>query len=264
MLRGTGVAVHEERSRSVPPQWAWGITGIGVSALWSIGGSLMSGTPSAHEGAIIAFVLAALWLGGITTMWFRNIAERDWTVWLRAIGVLAIVSVVTPLLIYLALPTSAQVAPSGVGGNCNNFGNNNFNCNTFNLGPSKPAPRHLTVGQAAHIKRSLDGKRLSVLVINAGGDGARRYASEIKSAFAADGQKVLGFSIENATPPFYGLAIIDPSRVSGGDTLLKILKSSGLQVRKSNAPLPIPASILSRYSGMVDLVVGLNPKTQTR
>ncbi len=59
-------------------------------------------------------------------MWLKNINERDWTVWVRAIGAGAIIIVVTPLLIYFAWPAGAQVPPGGVNGNCNNFGNNNF------------------------------------------------------------------------------------------------------------------------------------------
>jgi len=40
-------------------------------------------------------------------------------------------------MIYLAWPAIAQTAPPSISGNCNNYGNNNFNCNTLNVAPPR-------------------------------------------------------------------------------------------------------------------------------
>jgi len=55
----------------------------------------------------------------------------------KRVAIVVFVFVFTPMMIYFAWPAVAQAPPAGVSGNCNNFGNNNFNCNTLNIAPSR-------------------------------------------------------------------------------------------------------------------------------
>jgi hypothetical protein len=68
-------------------------------------------------------------------MWFRSKQHLDWISWAKAAAITAFVLVACPTMIYFAWPADAQAPPGGVNGNCNNFGNYNTNCNTFNFSP---------------------------------------------------------------------------------------------------------------------------------
>ena len=69
--------------------------------------------------------------------WLRRTQNWDWTIYLRALGLGITIFILTPTMIWFAWPVSAQTPPAGVSGNCNNFGNNNFNCNTLNVEPNR-------------------------------------------------------------------------------------------------------------------------------
>lgn len=131
-------------------------------------------------------------LSGLLSCAGKNTTKRDLSVWLRAIGAAAIVFIVTPVLVYLAWPAAAQAPPSGVNGNCNVFGNNNTNCNTFNIVP-KPGPRQLPPHTAKKISKVVVGKDLKVVIIAAGGEEPNAYANEIGSALSSGSAVVSGF-----------------------------------------------------------------------
>jgi hypothetical protein len=62
-------------------------------------------------------------------------------------------------------PTSAQTppqAPPNVNGNCNNFGNNNFNCNTLNINPGM---RRLSLADANNITSALVATKIKGSIV---------------------------------------------------------------------------------------------------
>ena len=132
----------------------WIIVGVAVGIAASLGAGLMTmADTSAHIGACLAFLLSGIALIGTGAAWWWRHPERDWTVHMRAIGLTAAVLITTPIMMWFAWPiASAQTigAPPSVSGNCNNFGNNNTNCNTFNLGPPHdPSKLYLLNGATA-------------------------------------------------------------------------------------------------------------------
>ena len=88
-----------------------------------------------HWAACGAFLVSAIWIGVTGMLWLFRTERDGWPFWIKTIGIGVFVFLFTPTMIYFAWPAGAQVPPGGVSGNCNNFGNNNFNCNTLNLGP---------------------------------------------------------------------------------------------------------------------------------
>ena len=116
---------------------AWIIAGVVVPALGMLGGALMALTDqSAHFAACAAFLLAGGWLAVTGLRWMREVHDWNWTVRLYAAGI-ALGVLLAPLMIWFAWPSAQAQTPPAVSGNCNNFGNNNFNCNTLNLGPPR-------------------------------------------------------------------------------------------------------------------------------
>ena len=116
-------------------QPSWTITNISVSLLFAVGTGLMFGpTEVTHWVGCIAFLLAAILMGVTGVMWFWKQPDRDLATWMKAAGIAAFTLILCPAMIYFAWPVNAQVPQGGVRGNCNNFGNNNFNCNVINPG----------------------------------------------------------------------------------------------------------------------------------
>jgi hypothetical protein len=134
-------------------QSAWSITSVAVPLIFTAGAALMFGPSIAsHWAACAAFLLAAVWMGMTGIMWFLKQRNRDFVTLAKMAGILAFSIIICPVMIYFAWPVSAQIPPGGVNGNCNNFGNNNTNCNTFNLGP---VPRRIPDKQVADISAAL-------------------------------------------------------------------------------------------------------------
>jgi hypothetical protein len=143
-------------------QSAWSITNVAVALIFTAGTGLMFGPSTAtHWAACAAFLIAASWMGVTGAMWFLKQRNRDWVTWTKAAGILAFTLIICPIMIYFAWPVSAQVPPGGVNGNCNNFGNNNTNCNTFNLGP---VPRRIPNKQVADISAALQNSKPSGII----------------------------------------------------------------------------------------------------
>jgi energy-coupling factor transporter transmembrane protein EcfT len=91
----------------------------------------MSSSPEAHWAAIIAFVMAAVWLGIISVIWIKSNPARDLTVWGRSIGVIIIIFILTPIMIYFAWPpadtqpqktSTGRMAPTPGGSSTNKLG----------------------------------------------------------------------------------------------------------------------------------------------
>jgi hypothetical protein len=166
----------------------WVTTSIGVPALWSLGGALMFGpTDASHWVACAIFIVAAAWIGVMGVVWITRTQERDWTVWVRVAGLLVIVFIITPALIYFAIPAGAQIPPGGVSGNCNNFGNNNFNCNTLYVDP----PRAAFIQKIADdfLSRMPD-KNKKIALITVGHKDDQDIGSQYQEYFLAKGYKV--------------------------------------------------------------------------
>jgi hypothetical protein len=148
-----------------------------VPIVFTVGlGLMFAPYPSAHVVSCVAFAIAALWaaVGGI--MWARSVKEWAAQQAAQAAGIAAFVLLVTPLMIWLAWPAAnAQPAPPSVNGNCNNFGNNNFNCNTLNFGPPRQ-PNGLYqngrfLGTADRIEVSPDQQHVTLTVLHLSGIG---------------------------------------------------------------------------------------------
>ncbi len=107
--------------------WSISVTSVGIGL--AVGPILMKGTSSiSHWGACLSFLSPALLLAVVTFMWLYKRTDRDWTVWLRAAGILAYVLGLTPILIWTAWPVAnAEMLPPSINGN--------GNC--INIGPSQ-------------------------------------------------------------------------------------------------------------------------------
>jgi hypothetical protein len=123
----------------------------------------------------------------------------------------------------------------------------------------KPQSRHLTTTEAGDIKTNLQSKTsLAVLVIDAGGEEPRGLANDLRTILAGAGATVSNLSIDNATPPFYGIQILKSSPAEGREIIRSALASAGLSIDVTEGILPIPLSIQSRFAGMTVLIVGLH------
>jgi hypothetical protein len=76
-----------------------------------------------------------------------------------------------------------------VSGNCNNFGNNNINCNTFNYGP---ASRHLGDDDKAQILDRIPKSRKIAIMTQTGDSDAADLSEEIRSFLVNSGYTVDG------------------------------------------------------------------------
>ncbi len=191
-----GSGCLEESDQAV--QRGWGTTSVGVPALWSIGGALMFGpSDTTHWAACAIFFAAALWLVVMGMIWFGNQSTRDWTVWLRAAGLVVIILIATPIMIYFAWPVGAQsIPPGGVNGNCNNFGNNNFNCNTL-IAPHR-VPFTNEIGQELLGHMTNKGKPIALEAIGSPSDW--RIADEIQEFLRRNGYTVNRSSAGTVVP----------------------------------------------------------------
>lgn len=213
---------------------AWIITGVGVPAVLGLGGTLMGASSTiAHWVACMAFLISAVWLGVMGAMWWSRRKERDWTVWLRGGAIAAYVAILIPFLVWLAWPTAiAQTQAPSINGNCNNIGNNNFNCDTLNLG----APhRHLSDAQLSALSSAMkdSGATGKVEVLNGiiGCTDCDSFASQ----FAAILSAAPGLSVTHKRSyilglPFKGVAlgVPDPAKAPKvASAILKAFRSVG-------------------------------------
>jgi hypothetical protein len=152
-------------------QSAWTITSVAVALIFTAGTGLMFGpSTGAHWAACAAFLMAAGWMRVMGVMWFLKQRNRDWVTWTMAAGIMAFTLIACPIMIYFAWPVSAQVPPGGVNGNCNVFGNNNLNCNTFNFAPQ---PLRFTDKVAKEILAKMPAKKK--VFINVVGPSTETY-----------------------------------------------------------------------------------------
>jgi hypothetical protein len=182
----------------MPPGWL--TTGIGVPALWTLAGALMFGPSDAtHWAACATFAVAGLWLGVMGVIWFSTHNARDWTVWARAAGLAVVVLIATPMLIYFAWPVSAQnIPPGGVSGNCNNFGNNNFNCNTLNIAP----PRAIfTSDLGRDLLAHMPDKNKKTVLTTVGNAADQKIGEDVSSFLQSNGFNVVHDRAGMMAPP---------------------------------------------------------------
>jgi hypothetical protein len=170
-------------------------------ALWTIGGALMFGPSNAtHWAACAIFAAAALWLAVIGIIWFRQPqTPRDWTLWLRVVGLVGAVLVVSPILIYFAWPVEAQNAqPGGVSGNCNVFGSNNFTCNTLSFAP----PRAIfTSDLGRDLLAHMPDKKKTVILKTIGNAADQKIGSDVRDFLQSNGYSVQHDMVTTLTPP---------------------------------------------------------------
>ena len=83
----------------------------------------------------------------------------------------------------------AQSPPPSINGNCNVFGNNNVNCNTFNVGPVQ---RHLSDADKADILARIPKTRNISIMTQTGDSDAADLSGEIKSFLVSSGYFVDG------------------------------------------------------------------------
>lgn len=188
---------------------AWIITGVLIPAALALGGALMADLSSvAHLGACLSFIVAAIWLAVVGAMWLHKKDHWDWTVRLRAAGIAVYVILLTPFLVWVAWPTSAQTPPS-VKGNCNNFGNNNFNCNTFNLAPRK---MQFTDEVKSQLLSSLPKGRPGIVKIVGAAQEEHQIGHQILDFLLANGYDVkLGDEVGAVMPaPEHPLTFLEP------------------------------------------------------
>jgi hypothetical protein len=178
-------------------QPSWIITSVAVPLLCSIGGALMFGPSAAtHWAACAAFLSSGIWIGVMGMMWFRQAQTRDW-MWMAAI--VAYVFVFTPMMIYFAWPAVAQAPPpGGVSGNCNNFGNNNFNCNTLNLSPPRAT---FSDELGAQLLAHMPEKKKSVALQTVGGTADQKVGDAFQKFLEDHGFAVQRAKIGVRVPP---------------------------------------------------------------
>lgn len=111
-------------------------------------------------------------------------------------------------VIWASHQAAAQTAIPNVNGNCNNFGNYNINCNTFNLGPQKrdldsPWGQPLKEQMLQKLPRDKEITVESILGDSESGD----LAVQIYNFLKANGfeLKEKGISQGVFTPPVHGL-----------------------------------------------------------
>jgi hypothetical protein len=145
------------------------------------------------------------------------------------------------------------VQPPTVNGNCNNFGNNNFNCNTLNMGP---APRTVSESQINTIRSKLDGKNLIFDIAISGGSETQRFAKQLIDAISMPGIKindVAGYGVIIGANE--GVSLYDPQNELS--PLREALAAANISVshsvsRPSGTPYPpkTPALIITSQPGL--------------
>src|SRR5229473_2433380 len=129
--------------------WLWGSGWAAIIALVGAGLNTLSFSPPDFLLARTCFILAAVVLMGITTVWLWKIWPPNNKVQIAGAIVSYLLAIVwlNGSMIYVShRQAEAQTPPGGVRGNCNVFGNNNINCSTFNLAP---LPRAIPLAEAA-------------------------------------------------------------------------------------------------------------------
>jgi hypothetical protein len=140
----------------------WTATGVVVPLLVGVGMNVLGYSPPDFLLARSCFILAGIFLIVMTTVWLCT----NWRpTRRRAIVATALYLLTTSSLgfgmIYVnnrEAKAQTPTTPPPVNGNCNNFGNNNTNCNTFNnFGPVR---RRLNDDQANSIASYLDKSKV--------------------------------------------------------------------------------------------------------
>ena len=185
---------------------AWAFTGIAVPFLWAVAVTVVG--YGQFAAAATCFLLGGLTLLGTTAMW----AWSKWPLSGRQIViaiVLAMLAIGGPIIGIVWASKSAQAqSPPNINGNCNNFGNNNINCNTFNVAP--PA-RNLDSPWGGPLKAQIlrdlpHDKEISVTGLMGDTESAD-LAQQIFNFLKANGFKLKGEGIGLAViiPPPHGL-----------------------------------------------------------
>jgi len=211
---------------------AWIIVGVAVGIIVSLGAGLMTMPDnSAHIGACIAFVIAGIALVITGATWWWRHPKKEWTVHMRALGLIIIALTATPIMMWFAWPiANAQPSPS-VSGNCNNFGNNNFNCNQVNIGA---VPRRLSPDQM---------QTLSNAMASSGATGSVEVLTDVMACPDCDG---FAKQLEAGLRAAPGLKV---TPLRNGLTALSY-KGIALGVRDPNSP---PASAIAIVNGFRSL-----------
>ena len=107
------------------------------------------------------------------------------------------------------LPNGEAQTPT-INGNCNNVGNNNFNCNVLNIGPKKRSLSQEGVFKAQLLSEISHDKTIAIMVAVNDGE-AYNFATEIYDFMKQNGFKIKEDRVMSAifSPPIGGVQRFD-------------------------------------------------------
>jgi hypothetical protein len=142
---------------------AWAIVAVVVPAIIGLGTTLMTNpSMAAHIVASIMFLLSGGALLVTATIWWLRYPKKDWTVHMRAIGLLTLVCIGTPTMLWFTWAANAQngAAPPMIQQNNQGAPNVNIpgtNNHLYFNSPQQPTPQRTPSRSSSAIYQ--DGER---------------------------------------------------------------------------------------------------------
>lgn len=154
----------------------------------------------AEVGACVAFAMTAIWTLTMGVIWMRRISTWTLREYAGMAGIITFGVIAMPAMIFFSWPQAhAQAsATPNQSGNCNNYGNNNINCNTFNVAPPKLIFSQ-QLGQ--ELLTRMPDKKKKVLMESVGGDADQNVASQIEGFLSQNGYTVERSGSGMVSPP---------------------------------------------------------------
>jgi hypothetical protein len=177
---------------------------VSAGVLVALGGILVFATRTGPQEASSNLSKWVAWLGFRPPKWLLDQGADRWGI---RVAVVFFILAAGLFCAWVYAP-QAQTTPGGVSGNCNNFGNNNFNCNTLNLGPK---PRHLLPEQKEILSSTLHNKKVKFDLLYLTDPEVSSLTQDFIDAFTkAHVEFAVIPPFGQFMPPQYGIFLYDP------------------------------------------------------